>query len=278
MSVLELNLLNEICPIEVNILLYFVSMILILLFSYILANIIIQFNQRIKKLIDENKYYSYLIAIITLSFIQRVLNSLLPDWLSIIFTWLNWRVLLPMLAPIIALIVISNAIEKKNNIVITSSIDTFIFLLEIPISLVFRYQWQIITKFKANFSAIHIVLLFVIGYVTLLCQFKYGSRFFLPNRCRKRRYEYRRKIADDFELSKLDESMWPEWDYWFQKLHLPSLNAEGRNLSKIEGKEWFGVYMKSPYGENLHYFCLDKIIRESKDDYIYLIKIDNYDD
>ena len=96
----------------------------------------------------------------------------------------------------------------------------------------------------------------VFGYVFSKFQYMHGTRFFLPNRFRTKKHEYRRYITEDFELTKMDETYWPEWEYWMQKLHQPSILYRDKSLCKIEKDQWYEMYMKSKEGINLHFFWL----------------------
>ena len=101
---------------------------------------------------------------------------------------------------------------------------------------------------------------------------------FFQNYEDQKRFEYRRKIAEDFELVRLEESMWPEWGRWMQKLHQSSLYAGDRSLMEIEEEKWFQMYMRTSEWESLHYFWLLDIFEQNYVQSGHLQKIDEFDD
>ena len=151
-------------------------------------------------------------------------------------------------------------------------------IVEFIMFIIFKGPLLYTIKYSTSMKMYQVLLIGTILYVFIQLQSKYGSRFFLPNKCRIKRYEYRRRIDEDFDLAKLDESLWPEWDIWMQKLHQPSLYAGDRSLCKIEGKEWYKIYMKTTQLMNLHYFWLELLISDFKNQFIHLYEIDDYDD
>ena len=87
-------------------------------------------------------------------------------------------------------------------------------------------------------------------------QTEYGYRFFLPKKWRNKVYERRRKITEAFDLSKIEEKMWPEWDIWLEKLHLRSLYEYDRSLNWVEENKSCEFYMDIGQNRKCHYFCL----------------------
>ena len=153
-----------------------------------------------------------------------------------------------------------------------------IIISELTLYLLFKDPLYFIIGLPTGIMIYQVYIIGVFGYLFSSLQFEYGSRFFLPLRFRTLVYEHRRRIPEDFDLTKLDESMWPEWDYWLNKLHLPSLFTEDRSLSKIEGKKWYEIYMKTRSGNKLHYFWLLHINRLHYYQTGYYQQIDGYDD
>ena len=142
----------------------------------------------------------------------------------------------------------------------------------------FKYEWLDVAEIQTSIIVFPMIALLYIGFIINIYQYKYGSRFFLPNWCRTKRFEYRREIANDFELIKHDENMWPEWDIWMQKLNLPSLHSNNRSLSKIEGNRCYAIYMKTHTRMKLHYFWLEWFLKQSVYLRIPLYKIDEFED
>ena len=63
-----------------------------------------------------------------------------------------------------------------------------------------------------------------------------------------------------------------------QKLNLPSLYAGGRSLKDVEGEKWYKMYMKTPDGNNLHYYWLLNMIEQISIQQGIHQNIDEYDD
>ena len=173
--------------------------------------------------------------------------------------------------------IVVNAVIKRR---VKSFFDdnSFISLSDIVITMVLRYYSIFEFRFQIDLTIYYTMLLLTVWFFGLIFQFKYGSRFFLPNKCRSKRFEYRRILWNDFDLTRMEVSMWPEWDLWMQKLNESSLVSNERSLYEIEGKDWYGKYMRSNWGKNLHYFWLEWLIRNPKNNVFYLYGIDEYDD
>ena len=218
--------------------------------------------------------YSFLLCNCTL--LPLVLNMILPAWMHDVFSWLNFRVLYFLLIPNVVLYIAWNAVIKNRTALYLFRYETII-VTELTMFVLFRDPLNIIAGLKINRIMYLVFIIGILGYYVAKLQYKYGSRFFLPNRCRRKIFEYRRRIAEDFNLTKLDESSWPEWDFWSQKLHLPSLHTGNRNLGKIEGKEWYEIYMKTKDEKKMHYFWLLKAIDQHYLQIGFGLSIDDYD-
>ena len=278
LALVELRVLNEVCPLSVNILAYLMCTFIVIVFSIILTFLILYILRRINVFRSEtanNIVYSLFICSVTVVHLQ--LNLILPDYVFTAFSWINFRVLLLMLAPNSILIALNNVLLKRRDYLNFADF-ILIGLQDILISIILKYYWLAVFALPINTAILVDLMLFAFGYFITQTQFKYGSRFFLPNRCRTRRYEHRRTIAEEFELAKLDESMWPEWYIWLQSLHHPSLLAEDKSLRQLEGRQWYGICMKTQDGKFLHYFCLEWMFANSERLGLYMDKIDEFDD
>ena len=170
-----------------------------------------------------------------------------------------------------------NAINKYRSNLYFSNYS-YMIITDFVLLVLFKDPIYSSTELPTGKMMYYAFIIGVWGFIFAEYQFKFGSRFFLPNWYRTKRYEYRRRIAEDFDLPKMDQSIWPEWDLCMQKLHQPSLNAENRNLRSIEGDKCYEMYMKARDGKNLHYFCLWKIIDQRYNQIGYFQKIDEFDD
>ena len=173
-------------------------------------------------------------------------------------------------------IVVSAVIKRSKDGFINDK--SFIFLFDLITTVVLRYHSILEFRFHIDLIIYQIMLLHTVWFFVFVFQFKYGSRFFLPNKWRSKRFEYRRILWNDFDLANMEVSMWPEWDLWMQKLNEPSLFSNGRNLYEIEGIDWYGKYMRTDRGKNLHYFWLERLIKNPIKNALYLHEIDEYDD
>ena len=162
------------------------------------------------------------------TFILYVINLILQDLKLNEYFWLNLRVLHQIIIINIIPYAIWNAIIKYRGYLYFSEYSLPI-IVDFVLFIIFKDPLYSIFGIPTSKLTYHVFSIGVIGLTITELQFEYGSRFFLPNRCRAKRYEYRRIISQDYELAKLDKSMWPDWDLWMQKLHQPSLYAENIN-------------------------------------------------
>ena len=166
----------------------------------------------------------------------------------------------------------------KNRFELFYSPLIIYFLIYLSLFLLFQYPFEIINQSLTNFIFKKVFILLIITYAFLLCQYKYGSRFFLPNKWRKKVFEFTHKISEDFDLTKTDITTWPDWSFCLQKLHIPSLIMTNKSLGSLVGKECYNIYFKANDGRIFHYFCLDHIIK-TKNYFGYKCNsIDEYDD
>ena len=276
-ALFELNILSEACPLSVNMLLYLLFTILILLFSLGLSYF--QFNISyyvgITSFDSEAIIYGSFLCNYTL--ILYILYIILPDWIYVVFSWINFRVLYWILLSNIVIYFVWNAITKYRGNVHFSTYDIAI-ISELALFIMFKHPLYFVIL---NPTSKQLYFSFIVGIIWVLfteMQTVYGSRFFLPSRWRSKIYEYRRRIIEDFELKALDEDFWPEWDFWMKKLHLPSLYTGDRSLKKIEGENCYQMYMKTQDGKKLHYFWLLYMFEQNFIQLGYLQNIDVYDD
>ena len=276
-SVVEVEILKEACPLNVNILLYFALVMLFLLISFWLSIGIFTLISKIGISIKETEETIYMLVAFNSILTLRIINLILPEWMLTIALWLNLRILYLMATPNIILHIIVNTINKRMSKSFTSE-ESCISILDLISMAVLKYQFLYHIRFHINFIIYMVVILLILGYITIIFQYKYGTRFFLPNWWRTKRFEYRRRIWEDFDLTKIDEIMWPEWVIWMRKLHQSSLHSNGRSLNDIEGSDCFGKYTKTENGLNLHYFWLEWLINNSSNLGLQLYKIDEFDD
>ena len=121
-------------------------------------------------------------------------------------------------------------------------------------------------------------ILFTAAYIFSWLQLEYGSRFFFPNCWRKKAHEYRRRIAEEFDLTKIESSQWPEWYIWLEKLHHQSSLRGQRSLAKLEGDQWYEMFLKTMDGQNVHYFWYLWTIDNGYHNNPEFYDIDKYDD
>ena len=173
-------------------------------------------------------------------------------------------------------IAVNAIVNRRTNNYISDSI--FINHIDLLVSLVIKLQWMIDLVYHINLTVYLMFLLYCVWCIIILLQIKYRSRIFLPNRCRTKKFEYRRRIWEDFDLTRMAESEWPEWDIWMCKLHETSLFTNDRSLHDIEGIDWYKKYMRSLDDVYLHYFCLEWLINNSGYLELNLRGIDEYED
>ena len=276
-SLVEIKLLRVFCPLNTDILLYFSLLILILVISIKLLFYLFSVFNRYIVYIEETEYSVYLAIFCIQNVFLQILKLILPNWLSIIISWLNFRIILLMLAPHMFIIIAFNIIVKRREYV-TFSRSKFVYIFDAIIFIFLKYYHQLYALFQIDSTIVWFLLMLVIGYFLPMIQYKYGTRFFLPNRWRTIKLQYRRNINEDFDLYRIDESMLPECNLWMQKLHFSSLISNNKSLSKNEGKECYNIYMKTQNGMNLHYFCLKWMITNENYHGLQLYGIDEFDD
>ena len=200
-----------------------------------------------------------------------------PDWIFAPFSWINFRIIYSFIFVYEWIMIVVNTIKKSKHkynlweFIHIAFFDAFVFIyLKYPICFVERFQ--------TNYNIFYAFVLFFASWIIAKIQYTKGTLFFLPNRCRTKVFEYRRRIAEDFEFIRMDQSEWPQWDLWLQKLNQPSLLAENRSLSQIEGNQCYGGYMKTKEGTKLHYFWLLKMIEDNKKENNAYLEIDQFDD
>ena len=275
-SYFEIKLIYEVCPLKTHINFYIVYIIFVWIFTLALIGYIIDFVKSwcfIDVKFDDFTYY----FITLLPAFLSIICSYLPAGVEENFRYLNFRVFYVFPAANLILPIICNAIFKRKEDILNFS---FILLIitDLIIFLIFRYPLEFVAKSQTELMFIQVLALLIIFYSISFLQAKYGSRFFLPNRWRNKVYEFRRSIAEEFDLTKLEENMWPEWNYWMQKLHLPSLLSNDKSLKILNGLESNLIYMKTQDNRLYHYFCLEHIIWQGQlSNYPYK-SIDYYDD
>ena len=184
---------------------------------------------------------------------------ILPMWMSEIFSCLNLRFVYLFSSSSAYIIVFANATAKQKGVIELSDylnialIDFFVFVA-------IKYPFTFAVKFMTSFSILYACVLTIGSAIISIIQNTQGSRFFFPNKYRTKSYEYRRIIAKDFELFKINECEWPECNIWMEKLNHPSLLAEGASLKGIEGDQWFNIYMLTKENSKVHYFCLMRML------------------
>ena len=275
-SYLELKMINEAWPLSINIGFYFLFMSLICLISLVFICYLIWFikglNIKFNKF-DHLGYYFIGIITVLLSFIFGSLLTGTKENLR----YMNFRVILTLPAVNLILPIICNSVYKRREKLLCSPY-ILLMLADLAIYLIFRYPLELINTYQSDFMFIQVFVLIFIFYTISCLQLKYGSRFFLPNWWRSKIYEFRRVIAEDFDLAKTDEAMWPEWGYWMQKLHLSSLLSNEKSLRSYEGLRCNSIYMKTQDNYSFHYFCLDYIISQKKSPNYPCKSIDEYND
>ena len=275
-SYLELKLIYEVCPLSLNIGFYIVFMSLIWMLSLsIIKHFIFFFKNSVTSLNKFNCLGYFVIGIITV-FLPFLFGSLFAKRQENL-SFLNFRVILALPAVNLILPIICNSVYKRREKLLCSPY-ILLMLTDLAIYLIFRYPLELINRYQSDLMFIQVFVLIFIFYTISCLQLKYGSRFFLPNRWRGKIYEFRRVIAEDFDLAKTDEAMWPEWGYWMQKLHLPSPLSNERSLRSYEGFECNSIYMKTQDNYSFHYFCLEYIISQKQFTSYPCKSIDEYND
>ena len=276
-SLLELKALNEVCPLNISIILYLILTLFVLIPSLLMTLWIYLIFKNFEIWNREFENIVYSLVLINFTLLLYLINYILPEWISFAFKCLNFRILFFLLAPNTAMIVIANAITKNIDFIFFSNF-VFIILTDLIIFTIQKFLLEMIFMKKSEFALVQIMLLFVFNQIISWIQIFKGSRFFLPNRCRTKLFEYRRCIADDFELIRMDEHEWPQWDLWLQKLNQPSLLAEHKSLSQIEGNQCYGMYMRCHDGKKFHYFWIQWIESSNINYLSNIYQIDAYDD
>ena len=231
-SLLDIKILKEVCPLSVNILAYYLSMIFVIFLALFLTFPLFNIIKRVWNSAQKDENMMNLMIIINLTTVLRILCVILPEWLVNVFSWINVRIIHLMTVSSMILWIIGSSIAKwkfGSNI----SNDTIIALVDFSVYLIIKYYWLLTHKLKTNLIALQAMPLLVILYIISHLQSKYGSRFLLPNRFRTKLFEYRRRIVEDFDIAKMDQCMFPEWDLCLQKLNLASLYSNDRCLAKI---------------------------------------------
>ena len=102
-STIEVKILKEVCPLNVNILIYLILTILFLVLSlFIVMVTLFNISKRITP-VNETEEILYLSLAFTLVLLSNLISFVSPEWLSEIVLWLNWRILLLNIVVYIAL-------------------------------------------------------------------------------------------------------------------------------------------------------------------------------
>ena len=253
-SIFDAKMLNDVWPLSLNIFIYFVANILSFIISVCIICFIVSKFDRIWNKIHENDDNIFLFFLCWVSISIHFLYLILPEWLSIVVSWCNWRLLMLMITSNVILnIVVNVAVIRRMNRYISDSIS--INHIDLLVSLVIKLQWMIDLVYHINLTVYLMFLLYSVWCIIMLLQIKYRSRII--------KFDYRRRIWEDFDLTRMVESEWPEWDLWMCKLHETSLFTNDRSLRDIEGIYWYEKYMRTVDWGNLHYFCLEWLINNS---------------
>ena len=273
----ELNILTEVCPMSVNILLYLFIACLISIVSVYLAYLQYSACHLITFISYESEYIIYSSFLCNCTLILYIVYLILPGWIFAEFAWLNFRILYLMFFPNIVIYSLWNAITKNRGNMTFSPCDIAITW---ELALFFLFKDPLYLAIRNSTSKVIYIYLIVGLLARIFASFQavLGSRFFFPNKYRTKKLEYRRIITEDFKLSTLDESLWPEWDSWMQKLHHSSLYAGDKNLKDIEGENCYQMYMRTLDGKKLHYFWLLNMLEQNSIQQGIIHKIDEYDD
>ena len=223
---------------------------------------------------DKLVFFAYMISFYSEFYFIQLIT---PEWIFAPFSWINFRIIYSLFFVTDLIMIIVNMFKKSKQ-----NYDLWIFIniafFEAFVFIYLKYPIFFVARFQTNYSILYAFVLFFASWIITKIQYTKGTLFFLPNRCRTKVFEYRRRIAEDFEFIRMDQSEWPQWDLWLQKLNQPSLLAENRSLSQIEGNQCYGGYMKTKEGTKLHYFWLLKMIEDNKKENNAYLEIDQFDD
>ena len=110
----ELVILNETCPLGVNIFLYLTLTLLISIISFGFAYLEYLIIYSKVMIIHNFESTIYCMMFWNNTFLLYILYLLLPDWMYNVVSWLNIRVLYWLFLPSMILLIIWNAIIKKR--------------------------------------------------------------------------------------------------------------------------------------------------------------------
>ena len=194
-----------------------------------------------------------------------------------VFSCLSIRVFYCFLTPICIAYNFWNILMKQKTSIFKVS-DVFIIWSDLFLFWVLRSPLEYLLISLRESAVVQSSILFTAAYAFSWLQFVHGSRFFLPNRWRKKSHEYRRRITKEFDLTKIERSQWPEWYIWLEKLNHQSFLQGQRSLTKLEGDQWYEIFLKTMDGRNIHYFWYLWTIDNGYHHYPEFSNIDKYDD
>ena len=179
----EYKLVKEVTPIQMNMIIFIFVSFLVWLWS----TLIIHLCERILfKFISESKlseiFYFTEFQIFN-TFVFYVIIAIVPSWATYWFEWLNYRA-------IISIVVLNIPYKILNNIVFKcrkfGSFTPLLYILiaDIAVYSITRYPLLMIKDNILNCSHLMFAIAFALMVAFTKFQYLYGSRFFLPNRCR----------------------------------------------------------------------------------------------
>ena len=277
MSQFELSVLREVCPLSINVLLYLFANVFVFTLSWILTFRVIPkiaFEPR-----DLIQRYNLTYAILQLNFfiVLFVIQWILPESWKPVFSCLSIKIFYCLFAPFFTPSILFSILMKQKSLSFNVK-NVLIILIDLFLFWVLRFPLEYLLNSGMESAVVQSSILFIAVYVFSWLQFEHGSRFFLPNCWRKKAYEYRRRIAGEFDLSKIDRSQWPEWYIWLEKLHHQSILRGQRSLVKLEGNQWYGMFLETMDGKNVHYFWYLWTIENEYHSNPDFYDIDKYDD
>ena len=119
-SLFELSILTESCPLRVNIFLYLFLVIFIMFISFSMAYYEFRITNLPNLINLDFMGRFYVLILWNYTFILYVLFHILPDWMYAPFSWLNFRIIYWIIVPNLILNATCKALNKDREMIYNS--------------------------------------------------------------------------------------------------------------------------------------------------------------